>query len=54
MPEVLTTVVELAVGVACLAGAVASWQRPHLRWLAASLAIAGVAAAAHGILVLVR
>jgi len=54
MPDVLTEVVELAVAVACLVGAAASWRRPTLRWLATLLTIAGVAAATHGILVLVR
>lgn len=52
MPEVLTSVVEVAVGVACLAGAAGSWRR--LRWLAVVLAVAGILAVGHGILALVR
>jgi len=52
MPEDLTAVIESAVGVACLAGAAASWRRPRLRWLAALLAIAGAVAFARGILAL--
>ncbi len=54
MPEVLSTVVELAVGVACFVGAASSWRVRRLRWLAPPLAIAGAAAVAHGLLVLVR
>ncbi len=54
MSDVITSVVEVAVGVACLVGGVASWRRPRMRWLAALLAIAGVAAVAHGILALAR
>jgi hypothetical protein len=44
----LTDLTELAVGLACLVGAVGAWRR-GLRWLGAPLAVAGVAAIAHAL-----
>ena len=46
--------IELAVGVACLAGAVAAWRRSGLRWAAVALAVAGGAAVGHAILSIAR
>jgi hypothetical protein len=44
----LTSVIELAVGLACFAGAVAAWPR-GLRWVSALLAIAGATAVVHAL-----
>jgi hypothetical protein len=44
----LTDLVELAVGLACLAGAAAAWRR-GLRVAAVVLAVAGAAASAHAV-----
>jgi hypothetical protein len=44
----LTDLTELAVGLACLIGAVAAWRHGH-RWLGALLAVAGAAAIAHAV-----
>jgi hypothetical protein len=43
-----TSLTEAAVGLACLVGAVVTWRR-GLRWVAVSLAAAGVAALAHAL-----
>ena len=51
-PETLTSVVELVVGLGCLAAAAGSWRRPHLRWVAALLLVAGLAAVIHAALAL--
>ena len=45
-----TYLVELAVGMGCLAGAVAAWRLPRFRWLAVILALAGAAAVGHAAL----
>ncbi len=42
----LTNLIEIAVGLACLAGAALAWPR-RLRVVAAVLALAGVTAVAH-------
>jgi hypothetical protein len=44
----MSSLTELAVGLACLAGAVVAWPR-RLRWIAAVLAVAGVVAVAHAV-----
>lgn len=50
MTDALTYWTELFVGVACLVAALPAWRRGSaLRWLAAVLAIAGLAAAAHAV-----
>jgi hypothetical protein len=41
--------IELAVGAACLVLAADAWRR-DLRWVAAPLAVAGLAAVAHAVL----
>jgi hypothetical protein len=46
--DTLTDLTELAVGLACLLGAVATRRRGR-RWLGALLALAGAAAAAHAV-----
>ena len=51
-PETLTSVVELVVGLGCLAAAAGSWRRPSLRWVAALLLVAGLAAVAHAAIAL--
>jgi hypothetical protein len=48
----LTDLTELAVGLACLIGAVAAWRHGP-RWLGALLAVAGAAAIAHAVVSLV-
>lgn len=45
--ETITNVVELAVGLGCLAAAAGSGRRPQLRWVAALLLVAGLAAVVH-------
>jgi hypothetical protein len=49
VPQIVIDLIELAVGLACLAGAVAAWRR-GLRLAGIVLAIAGMAAAGHAIL----
>jgi hypothetical protein len=49
MARTVTYLVELAVGLGCLAGAVAAWRVPRVRWVAAVLAVAGLTAVAHSI-----
>ena len=44
----LTSVIELAVGLACLVGAVAAWPR-GLRWVSALLGVAGATAVGHAL-----
>ena len=48
--DVLTYAVEIAVGVACLGAAAGAWRR--MRWPAAVLVVAGVAAVVHGVVAL--
>jgi hypothetical protein len=50
MGQGLTDAVEIAVGLACLAGVVGLRRAPGRPWLAALLAVAGAAAVVHGIL----
>ena len=52
MDRTLTYAVEIAVGAACLLAAPGAWRR--MRWLGVLLAVAGVAAAGHGVFALVR
>lgn len=51
--DAVTYAIEVGVGLACLASAV-GLRRSSLRWLAILLAVAGVAAIAHGVAELVR
>jgi hypothetical protein len=44
----LTYLVELAVGLACLFGAVVAWRR-GTRWVAPILALAGISATVHAV-----
>ena len=46
MSDIATNVVELAVGLGCLAAGVGAWRR-SLRWVGALLAVAGLTAAVH-------
>lgn len=48
----LTSVIELAVGLACLLGAVAAWPR-GIRWVSALLGVAGATAVGHALASLV-
>jgi hypothetical protein len=43
--DTLTSVIEIAVGVACLGAAAGAW--PRMRWLGALLVVAGLAAVIH-------
>ncbi len=52
MSDTVTNVVELAVGLGCLAAGVGAWRR-SLRWVAALLAVAGLAASIHSVVALV-
>jgi hypothetical protein len=55
MADALTSITELLVGAACLGLGWAFWRRGgSARWLAAVLAIAGVAAVANAVWSLVR
>jgi hypothetical protein len=45
--ETVTNIVELAVGLGCLAAGAGAWRRPRLRWVAALLLVAGLAAVGH-------
>jgi hypothetical protein len=47
--ERATWVIELGVGLACLAGGVAAWPTPRLRLIAVLLLVAGLAAAGHAV-----
>jgi peptidoglycan/LPS O-acetylase OafA/YrhL len=47
--ETITNVVELAVGLGCLAAGVGAWRRRPLRWVAVLLLVAGLAAVAHAV-----
>jgi hypothetical protein len=49
MPRIATDLIELAVGLACVAGAIAAWRR-GLTLAGVVLAIAGVTAAGHAML----
>ena len=46
MPQIVTDLIELAVGLGCLAGVPPAWRRGR-RWLAAVFTAAGLAAVAH-------
>jgi len=48
VPQIVTDLIELAVGLGCLAGVPAAWRR-GMRWLAALFAVAGVAASVHAV-----
>ena len=50
MADAATSIVELLVGIGCLAGAAATIGRPRLRWLGVVLAIAGLLAVAHAVI----
>ena len=54
MSDAVTYVIEIGVGLACVASAVGLRRQRRLRWLAMLLAVAGLVAIAHGILELVR
>jgi hypothetical protein len=49
---VVSSVIELCVGVACLLAAAGTWQRPGLRVWAGIFMVAGVAAALHALIAL--
>ena len=49
MADAGTYVVELLVGLGCLAGAAATVRQPRLRWLGVVLALAGGAAVVHAV-----
>jgi len=48
LPRIVTDLIELAVGLGCLAGVPAAWRR-GMRWLAGLFAVAGLAAAVHAV-----
>lgn len=50
--DTLTSIVELGVGIGCVAGGVVSWRGPRLRLLAAILVVAGTVACIHAIVAL--
>jgi hypothetical protein len=47
--DVISSIVELCVGVVCLFAAAATWRRPGLRAWAGVFLIAGLAAAIHAV-----
>jgi hypothetical protein len=47
--DAITYGIELAVGIACLAGAVGLRRSRPLRWLAALLVVGGIAATVHAL-----
>jgi hypothetical protein len=49
VPDALTYVIELAVGLGCLAAAAGLWRHRSLRIVAALFALGGVAAAGHAV-----
>ena len=51
-PDTITNIVELCVGLACLAAGIGSWPRPGLRLWAALFAIAGLVAVIHAVIAL--
>jgi hypothetical protein len=53
VPQLVTDLVELAVGLGCLAGVLPAW-RVGRRWLAALFAAAGLAAAGHAVWSMLR
>ena len=54
MPRTLSALIELSVGLACVAGAWIAWRVPGLRWFAVMAAVAGLAAVGHAAVWLVR
>jgi hypothetical protein len=54
MSDLVTNLVELAVGLGCLAAGAGAWRRPGLAWLAALLVVAGLAATVHAAVELAR
>ena len=50
--DVISSIVELAVGIACLIAAAGTWRRAASRLWAAMFLVAGVAAAAHAVVAL--
>jgi hypothetical protein len=51
MPRIVTYIIELAVGLACVVGGAAAWRRAS-RTAGVVLALAGAAAAVHAIVAL--
>jgi hypothetical protein len=49
---VVSSVIELCVGIACLLAAAATWRRPGLRVWAGIFLVAGLAAAGHALIAL--
>jgi hypothetical protein len=49
VPDTLTYVIELAVGIGCLGAAAGLWRHPSLRILSVLFAIGGAAAAGHAV-----
>ena len=49
MGDAVTSIIELAVGLASLLAAVGAWRSGRFRWLAPVLLVAGVAACVHAI-----
>jgi hypothetical protein len=49
MAEIATSVIELAVGLVCLAAAAALTRAAGPRWLIAALVVAGAAASGHAV-----
>lgn len=47
MSDIVTNVIEAAVGAACVVAAISARRRPGLQLVAALLAVAGLAALAH-------
>jgi hypothetical protein len=53
MPAWLTSIIELVVGLVCLAAAWGAWRRLHSTIAAVLFALAGLAAAGHAVWMLV-
>ena len=52
--DALTSVIELGVGLGCIAGGVAAMRTPRLRIVGVVLLVAGAAACVHALWALVR